>query len=129
MLLGDFMSGHGAWAQSKFVFAHYMVCCPRGAMDAAGAYKDPTVEDFVQEMTEAHAVGIDGFVLNCGEWNGHPRYKAYTVLLFEAARRFGPGFKLFFSPDHLTVDEVADMVATYGNHPGYFRYDGRPVLS
>ena len=118
-----------AQAQNKFVFAHYMVCCPRGAMDAAGAYKDPTVEDFVQEIREAHDAGIDGFVLNCGEWKGQNRYKTNSLLLFEAARRFGSQFKLFFSPDHLTADEAADMIVTYANHPSHFRYEGRPVLS
>jgi hypothetical protein len=118
-----------AMAQDKYVFAHYMVAAPRGAMDEYGAYKDPTVDDFLEEIREAHEAGIDGFALNCGEWNGHPRYKLNSAMLFEAARRFGPDFKLFFSPDGITADEAADMVVAYGDHPNQLRYEGRPVLS
>ncbi len=58
-------------------------------------------------------------------------------MLFEAAKRFGPEFKLFFAADKagarfgfdLSADEAADMVVTYRDHPNYFRYQGRPVLN
>src|SRR5215469_16023862 len=58
-------------------------------------------------------------------------------MVFAAARRFGPSFKLFFSADRggaafgydLSPNEVADMVARYRDHPNQLRYHGRPVLS
>jgi hypothetical protein len=114
----------------RLVFAHYMVCCPRSKIDLSGKLtQTPTIDDFVEEINDAHLAGIDGFALNCGEWNGEPAYRANSAMLFEAARRFGPEFKLFFSADRLTADEAADMVITYGNHPNQLRYQGRPVLS
>jgi hypothetical protein len=116
--------------QQKLVFAHYMVCCPRSLIDQAGRLTQvPTVDAFTEEIRDAHAAGIDGFALNCGDWNGGPSYRRNSAMLFEAARQFGPEFKLFFSADAVTVDEAADMVVTYGNHPNHLRHEGRPVLS
>jgi hypothetical protein len=119
-----------AIAQEKYVFASYMVGSPL-------AGEDVTIDDFLSDIRAAHAAGIDGFALNCGEWNGTPRYKKYSAMMFEAAQRFGPNFKLFFSADRLgaaqgfdlSADEAADMVVQYHNHPNQLRYQGRPVLS
>jgi glucan endo-1,3-alpha-glucosidase len=97
--------------------------------EKGGLTREVTVEDFLDDIREAHDAGIDGFALNCGEWNGAPRYKIHTQKLYEAARRFGPTFKLFFSADGVTAEEAADMVITYGGHPNQLRQDGRPVLS
>jgi glucan endo-1,3-alpha-glucosidase len=117
-------------ARQKLVFAHYMVCCPLAGDDA-------TVDDFFADIRAAHDAGIDGFALDCGEWNGAPRYKRNAAMLFEAAKRFGPDFTLFFSADpsgakrgfNLSADEAADMVVRYRDHPNQLRYLGRPVLS
>jgi hypothetical protein len=114
----------------KLVFASYLVCCPR-------AGEAVTVDDFLAEIRTAHDAGIDGFVLDCGEWNGTPRYKRNVAMLFQAARLFGTDFKLFFAADragaqwgfHLSADEAADMVVSYANHPNLFRWQGRPVLN
>jgi len=120
----------GSGAEPRLVFAHYMVCCPL-------AGEQVTVDDFLADISAAHAAGIDGFALNCGEWNGSPRYKRNAAMLFEAARRFGSDFKLFFSADRagapfgydISADEAADMVVRYHDHPNQLRYQGRPVLS
>jgi len=108
------------------VFAHYMVCIPRAGGDA-------TVEDYMAEMRDARRGGIDGFALNCGGWTERePHYKARSSLIYEAARRLDGGFLLFFSADfatQLSLDEVADMVTTFGGHPNQFRWQGKPVLS
>ena len=116
--------------QKKYVFAHYMVCCPRGLIDEAGVLSgDPPVESYLEEIKEAARAGIDGFALNVGAWTTQPHYRTNSAKLFEAAKRFGDSFKLFFSADGVSADETADMIATYGDHPNQFRYDGRPVLS
>ncbi len=111
---------------TKQVFAHYMVCCP-----AAGG--DATVEDFAREIKAAQARGIDGFALNCGGWSlKEPHYKARALLMYEAARQLGTGFKLMISADYataLTLEETRDMIATFQDHPNQFRWDGKPVLS
>jgi glucan endo-1,3-alpha-glucosidase len=108
--------------QAKFVFAHYMVCCPRAGFQAE-------VDDLLSEIRDAAAAGIDGFVLNCGGWSDLPHYKVTSAKIFEAARRFGPAFKLFFSADQVPAADAADMVNTHAKHPNYFRHLGRPVLS
>jgi glucan endo-1,3-alpha-glucosidase len=119
-----------AQAQERLVFAHYMVCCPRALISPAGtATGVATVDDFLEDIQEAHRAGIDGFALNCGAWRAYARYPEYVAQLFEAARRFGPQFKLFFSADAISADEAADMVVKYADHPNQFRYNGRPVLS
>ncbi len=128
--IGLFLAAFGAGpalsdAKPRLVFAHYMVCCPRAGPNV-------TVEDFEAEIREARAVGIDGFALNCGEWNTRADYPNNSKMLFEAARRVGPEFKLFFSADQsgqLTPGEAADMVVSYRAHPNQLRRDGKVVLS
>jgi glucan endo-1,3-alpha-glucosidase len=108
------------------VFAHYMVCIPRAGGDA-------TVADYEREIRDAQARGIDGFALNCGGWTLHePHYEARTLLIYEAAKQLGTGFKLFLSADYstgLTLEETRDMIATFRDHPNQFRWQGKPVLS
>lgn len=107
----------------KLVFAHYMVCCP-----AAGG--KATVEDYMAEMREAQSRGVDGFSLNSGGWSkSEPLYKQRTLLMYEAARRLGTGFKLFVSVDGKARDEVEDILQTVNNHPNQLRVGTKPVLS
>lgn len=104
-----------------FVFAHYMVCF---------ATYGESVEGYEREMREARGAGIDGFALNCGAWQREPHYPRRTGMIFEAARRLGDGFKLFFSADGPPSEaEVVDMLKTYARHPNHLTRDGRPVLS
>jgi glucan endo-1,3-alpha-glucosidase len=109
-------------AQPRLVFAHYMVCCPR-------AGPEPSVDELLTEIRDAAAIGIDGFVLNCGGWFSEPVYQRNSEKMFEAARRFGPSFKLFFSADQVTAEDAADMVTRHAGHSSHFWHLGRPVLS
>lgn len=113
-------------ATSRRVFAHYMVCVPRAGGGA-------TVEDYKAEIGAAQRRGIDGFALNCGGWTARePHYKARSLLLYEAARQLDSGFRLFFSADfatRLSLDEVADMITSFADHPNQFCWEGKPVLS
>ncbi len=107
----------------KKVFAHYMVCCPT----VGGA---ATLDDYKREIQEAQKRGVDGFALNCGNWQkNEPHYKARTLLMYEAARQLGTGFQLFVSADGAALDEIPDIIRTLKNHPNQFRYNGKPVLS
>ena len=110
----------------KYVFAHYMVCCPA----AGGGAK---LEDFQRDIREAQTRGIDGFALNCGGWTAkEPHYKQRTLLMYEAAKQLGTGFKLFLSADYccgLSFDETADMIRSFQDHPNQFKHDGKVVLS
>ena len=117
----------GKTDQRKYVFAHYMVCCP-----AAGS--GATVADFKCEIHEAQTRGLDGFALNCGGWDkggGHD-YKPRAAMLYEAARQLGTGFRLFISMDYCCgngPEETRDALETFGKHPNQFQVSGRPVLS
>ena len=113
-------------AAARQVFAPYMVCIPTYGGSS-------TVEDYQREIRAAQQAGIDGFALNCGGWTlREPHYKKRTLLMYEAARKLGTGFKLFISADHasgLTFEETRDMVESFRDHPNQFRWNGRPVLS
>jgi glucan endo-1,3-alpha-glucosidase len=114
-----------AEAAPKYVFAHYMVCCSRDGHNA-------TVDQLAQEIREAQAAGIDGFVLNCGGWANTPYYQSVSAQMFKAAEAVDRPFKLFFSADDccgMTPEWAADMVATYADRPNYLHQDGKPVLS
>jgi len=99
------------------VFAHYMTCFAN------------SVEMYKQEIELAQRHGIDGFALNCGEWNGS-RYVESAERIYEAARQMNSGFKLFISADGLSdAANLGDMVKRFAAHPNQFRTRGRSVLS
>lgn len=117
----------------KSVFAHYLVAMRDYGGSAAGYERD---------IRDAIAWGIDGFALNCGDWNGG-FYQADTASMFAAAAAVSPdgSFKLFFSADmsgSLNAAEIINMMTTYSSHPNYWRIlqnktafttENRPVLS
>ncbi len=106
-------------AQTKKVFAHYMVC----NRDYGGS-----VAGYLSDIQDAQAYGIDGFALNCGEWDAN--YQQDVQRMFTAAQ--GTGFKLFFSVDtttNLTSAQMISMVQSYATNANYFLYNNRPVLS
>jgi hypothetical protein len=107
---------------ARMVFAHYMVCCPMAGLHAG-------VSDLRDEIRQAQSRGIDGFVLNCGNWTKEPKYPTITTRIFDAAVSLGTDFKLFFSADNLPLDDTVVMISEFYNHPNMFRYEGRPVLS
>lgn len=110
----------------RTVFAHYMACFT------------PDVNTGRKEMSIARLYGIDGWALNCGEWQrregggwADTRYVEAAANLFETAK--GTDFKLFFSPDGgadgIMHGNHADMGVRYHKHPNLFRYGGRPLIS
>jgi glucan endo-1,3-alpha-glucosidase len=107
------------------VFAHYMV--------ALHGY-DETLDGFKQDIRDAQAAGIDGFVLNANPWSyiNEPHYKRRMDYLYQAARELNTGFVLFPSLDlccNATADHVKAMVRAYANQPSHYRYQGRPMVS
>lgn len=109
--------------QGKYVFAHYMVCCP---VKGPGA----SVDDYKDEIRSAQKYHIDGFALNCGHWNEvEPEYKKRVLRIYEAAKELGTGFKLFISDDGLSRQELEDIVDTLSNQPNQFYFRGKFVLS
>src|SRR5580698_9151127 len=104
--------------EPRYVFAHYMVCCPIAGHDGA-------VAAFADEIRQAQAHGVNGFVLNCGSWQEEPYYRAITARIFEAAALLGTHFKLFFSADGLPEADTIAMVSAFYDHPNIFRYGGK----
>lgn len=109
--------------EEKYVFAHYMVCCP---VKGPGS----TVEDYKAEIRLAQGYHIDGFALNCGHWSEvEPEYKQRVLRIYEAAKELGTGFKLFVSDDGLSRQELDDVVETLSGHPNQLFFRGKFVLS
>ena len=77
----------------RAVFAHYMACFTPDKLTAR------------KEMSVARLYSIDGWTLNCGEWQrreadgkwSDTRYVEAADNIFETAK--GSDFKIFFSPD------------------------------
>lgn len=116
-------------AEPKTVFAHYMTCFG----NSIGGYE--------REIKLAQQYGIDGFALNCGEWQKtkkdgsllDSRYVENADRIFEAVKRLGSGFKLFMSPDGnrnaWIQQNFKNMAKRYYKHPNQFIYNGKPLLS
>jgi hypothetical protein len=120
---------------NHFVFAHYMVC-----YDDYGdfGYANPdvdtnlTIAGYEQDIRDAQAAGIDGFALNCGQWDSpgsNPTYVNHTEMMYIAAERLGTGFKLFFSVDTTNLVDIVDMISSHANRTNSFRYQGKLVVS
>jgi glucan endo-1,3-alpha-glucosidase len=110
-------------AGPHYVFAHYMVCY--------ADYGD-SVDGFKHDILEAQAAGVDGFALNCGEWNGPNAAWFYTnrvEMMYKAAEQLGTGFKLFFSVDESNTNDIVAMISSHANRTNSFRYQGRLVVS
>jgi len=113
----------------KLVFAHYMVCFPN------------SVDFYKREIELAQRSGIDGFALNCGTWLFDPRfarqdpegYVESATRIYQAAKELNTGFRLFMSPDLVTLKNVpenmVDMVQRFAAHPNQLTHQGKPVLS
>ncbi len=113
----------GAANANHFVFAHYMVCY---------AGYGQSIEGYTQEILAAKAAGLDGFALNVGAWKDSGPdwyYKARVKLLYEAAEKTAPDFKLFFSMDMTNMTDIMDMVRTYAPRTNTFRFQGKTVVS
>jgi len=119
-VLGCALAPKEAHAQTKLVFAHYMVCFP--------TYNDG-VAGYERDIKDAQKYGIDGFALNCGDWNDF--YQKNVADMFAAAEHLHTGFKLFLSADMsgLKADQILDMMRKYAKSPNYYKFKGRPFLS
>jgi formylglycine-generating enzyme required for sulfatase activity len=131
LLVACVLLGAAAFAQpaprKKLVLCWYMVCFGN------------SVEGYKQEIALAQRHGIDGFLLDVGEWkHGGPgkwkntNYVASAERMYEAARQLNSGFVLAMAPEYSVqpfADNVYDMFMTFRNHPNQLVHDGKPVLS
>jgi glucan endo-1,3-alpha-glucosidase len=109
-------------AQTKKVFAHYMVCNK--------SYGNGSVAGYKQDIQDAQNAGVDGFALNTGGWDAS--YQQNMANLFQAASELGTDFKFFLSIDRccgLTDPQILAMITSYANHPNYFKYNNSSWLS
>ena len=73
-------------AQARQVFAHYHL--PYGP-------HGHTIEGYKRDIRDARNAGLDGFMLNFGEWSGEGgHYRDKVAMMFRAAEQIGPTFKL-----------------------------------
>lgn len=112
----------GLAAKTHYVFAHYMVC-----FDTYGG----SVAGYEQEIQEAQAAGIDGFILDIGTWNdpSFTYYNTRVAAIFDAAEQLGTGFKLSFFVEFSNTTNIINLVETFANRTNTFRYNGDIVLS
>ncbi len=121
------LSAAHAAPHERRVMCWYMVCFGN------------SVEGYMQEIELAQRHGIDGFLLDVGEWqklnNGKLEPTGYVQSaqrLYEAARRLDSGFVLAMAPEYSVrpfVENVHNMVMQFRDHPNQFRIDGKVVLS
>ncbi|MBA3684208.1 MAG: SUMF1/EgtB/PvdO family nonheme iron enzyme [Planctomycetes bacterium] len=107
----------------RLVMCWYMVCFGN------------SVEVYKQEIALAQRHGIDGFLLDVGEWGVPPspsRYVESAERMYEAAKQLGSGFKLAMAPEYSVVPMVPslqDMLKRFHGHPNQLRHGGKDVLS
>ena len=109
------------------VIAHYML--------AEGVYGN-TVAGYKQDIQDAQAIGVDAFSIDLFGWqtSTFANFQQLTGYLFQAASELGTGFKLFFLVDWQgrsgeNSASAGQALTAYGNHPNYFKYQNRPVVS
>ncbi len=121
----------GAFEGERTVFAHYMTCF----------FQSPAT--YRKEIGIAQLYGIEGWALNCGnwqkkdaktgEWVPNESYMHAASNIFATAQSMGTDFKLFFSPDGsketITTGNHPDMGVRYHAHPNLFHYNGKPFIS
>jgi len=93
-----------------------------------------TLDDWLEDIIQAHDAGIDGFSLNMGvdEWQPARVAEAYA-----AAAKSGLNFKLFISLDMTSLpcssaqdaQVLRNIVRPYLSHPNQLLYNSRPVVS
>ena len=112
------------------VFAHYNVCFDD--YGDFGADTNATIAGYEHDIQDAQAAGIDGFALDCGQWDAPGADWYYTnrvEKIYLAAERLGTGFKLFFSVDDSNTNDIVDMISSHASRPNSFRYQGKLVVS
>ncbi|KAH9480430.1 Glucan endo-1,3-alpha-glucosidase agn1 [Psilocybe cubensis] len=132
-ILGDFavpvqrtqaLQGRQDASTTKFVVAHHIV----------GNTFPYTIQDWADDITLAHASGIDGFALNLGPDDFQ---KARIADAYQAAQNSGLGFKMFLSLDMsvfpcATPDDaqaLRTLVNTYVSHPNQLQFNSKAFVS
>ncbi|PPQ65381.1 hypothetical protein CVT26_000006 [Gymnopilus dilepis] len=108
----------------KLVVAHHMV----------GNTFPYTLQDWIDDITLAHASGIDGFALNMGSDPWQPNQVANA---YQAAQQTNLGFKLFLSLDMSSLpcatpndaQNLRNLVTAHISHPNQLQYDSRAFVS
>ncbi|TFB03371.1 Mutanase [Trichoderma ghanense] len=107
---------------SRPVFAHFMV----------GIVEKFTIQDWIDEIQQAQAVGIDGFALNCAP----PWVDSYTPKqldnAYTAAQQLN--FKMFISFDFAywsngDTGNITSLVGKYAAHPAQAMFNGGALVS
>jgi Glycosyl hydrolase family 71 len=138
-------SGSPPRIPGRYVFAWYMTYLsdynPNNG--GAGIGDVPTINAYKQEIVEAQAHGIDGFIMFCYDaaFNYYNTANMFTAAeQVYAADTTKPRFWLFFSPQIvLSTDVNANFPGTGTNwvyywlsntvtRPNYFYYNGKAVL-
>lgn len=124
----------------RLVFAHFLLSSGDYGKDYYG--QAPSVQNFLQDINEAKACGIDGFAVNIGAW-GIPYQEAWNFLLLaadqsnvgNAGAQNSPGVGNFFiyaQPDFSGFPQdtatICALISSGISHPSYYRYKGRPFL-
>lgn len=112
-------------AQSKMVFAHYMI------------YSDDDISIYKQEIALAQSKGIDAFALNTNIYR-----KNLFDRMYQAALELGTNFKLFFSADihigdssvqppndRLSKANIVSMLRDYRTHPNQLQYKNKSFFT
>ncbi|KAI9863679.1 MAG: hypothetical protein M1813_003702 [Trichoglossum hirsutum] len=107
-------------SSSKQVFAHLLI----------GNTAGYTLDDWINDITQAQAARIDGFALNVGpqdSYTDNSLTNAYTA----AEQR---NFKLFISFDYLSAGpwsspQVIQKIKSFADSPAQFKVDGKPLVS
>jgi hypothetical protein len=89
-----------------------------------------TLDDWINDITQAQAARIDGFALNVGpqdSYTDNSLTNAYTA----AEQR---NFKLFISFDYLSAGpwsspQVIQKIKSFADSPAQFKVDGKPLVS
>ncbi|EIW80344.1 glycoside hydrolase family 71 protein [Coniophora puteana RWD-64-598 SS2] len=105
-------------ASAKYVFAHFM---------AQNSYSY-SQSDWVNDMTTAKNIGIDGFALNMA---GND-YEVNPQLGYAYAAAEQVGFQLFYSFDMTSTwdaNTIAGIVAQYASSSSTFHYNSKVLVS
>lgn len=108
---------------AKQVWAHHMV-------GNTYSYKQA---NWLADINQAKAAGLDGFALNMGRDPWQPQSVAWA---YAAAQQAG-GFKLFFSFDMTSfgcandndANTIANLIKKYATHPAQAYYQNRVLVS
>ena len=132
------MSSKPRTGKPKSVFAHFIVrripslwrYHAHQFLFQLGNAANYTTTEWILDISEAQAAGIDGFMLNMGVTD--PCNGTQLAMAYSTAEQLG--YKLAISFDYLApgpwqVSSVIAIIKQYCDSPAQFRYDGLPLVS